>query len=171
MKCFNATTGILCRRVRASIWASIIACGLFCAVKASANTHLIIHFKDGSATSFVLADKPSVTFEDKYLRVHAKQVDTDFELANVAKFVFGDGTSSLETIEAQEVRFTIPDCDHVTVSGLKCGETVRAISIDGRIQATVRASEDGYAELNLTDLAKGIYVIATESGKTIKMKH
>lgn len=136
-----------------------------------ASTHLIIHFTDGTKTGFVLADKPAVSFVDNNVRVRANHVDTDFEVSTVEKFVFGDALASIETVAPNEVRFTIPDADHVTVEGLKRGETVTVVSVEGRVVHAVRANADGSVQIELTQLPKGIYIVATESGKTIKMKH
>lgn len=171
MNCFYTVFGACRRASRRLLLTVAAACGLFAATAATVNTHLIIHFKDGSTTSFVLTDKPSVKFVDNNIRVRAQHVDTDYEASKVAKFVFGDAVSSIREVAANEVRFTIPDGDHIYVSGVNSGETVRVFSVDGYQVAAVRADAEGNAEIDLTELPKGVYVVATESGRTIKMKH
>lgn len=171
MNCFKAVFGAG-RRISKRLCVTVAAvCGIFAMWAAPVSTHLIIHFTDGSATSFVLTDKPSVSFVDNCVRVRAKHVDTDFEASKVAKFVFGDAVSSIEKIGDNEVRFTIPDCDHIYVSGVKGAETIRVVSVEGRLMTSVRADADGNAEIDLTEMPKGVYIVATESGKNIKMKH
>ena len=172
MNHFNSMFGTCGRNFKRALLTVAIACASFAAFFASAdNTHLIVHFKDGSKTSFVLADKPAVSFVDNNVRIRAQHVDTDFDAATVVKFSFGDETSSIRKVEADEIRFTIPDADHLTVEGLKAGEAVTVVSIEGRIVRVMRADAAGPAQIELTELAGGVYIIATESGKSIKMKH
>lgn len=172
MNYFRTMSGKCGRNVRRALLTVAVAFASFASFIASAdNTHLIIHFKDGSKTSFVLADKPSVSFVDNNVRVRAQHVDTDFDASTVVKFSFGDETSSVGKVEADEIRFTIPDADHVMAEGLKAGESVTVVSVEGRIVKAVRADAAGNARIELTGLASGVYVIATESGKNIKIKH
>ena len=62
MNHFNSMFGTCGRNFKRALLTVAIACASFAAFFASAdNTHLIVHFKDGSKTSFVLADKPAVS--------------------------------------------------------------------------------------------------------------
>lgn len=149
----------------------LMALAIFVARSATVNSHLIVTFTDGSTTSFLLADKPKVTFVDNFVRVTSNLVDSDFEASKVKKFVFGDQLASIDEVATDETRFVVIDPDHVSVYGLKAGENISVYSIDGRSVMNARAAADGSATLDLSELPGAIYIIATQSGKTIKIKH
>lgn len=151
---------------------AVMAAGLAFGFEAFAESHLIIHFNDGTATSFVVAQKPKLTFGETTLHVDAQELAADYPIANVKKFVFGDESAiSNPRLEEKECRFTFVDRDHVTATGLQPGETITLTSTDGRQALRLNADANGCAEIELTSLPAGIYIVGAKSAQNIKIKH
>lgn len=141
--------------------------------QALAEPHLILHFTDGSTTGFVVAEKPHVSFSDSKLLVRSNDITTDYDIATVRKFEFGDMVAiDAPALPGTATRFCYTDHNNLSASGLKAGELLRLVALDGRVAATVRADADGNLALDLSDLPTGIYVVSVEtSAKNFKIKH
>lgn len=161
--------GILMRLLSSAF----VAGSLLTSLAASANTHLIVMFNDGTATSFIIADKPHVSFSEKRMHIRANDVTTDYEVSAVKKFIFGDEALSVESPadDFRETRFTYTDRNTLSASGLLPGETVSLVSVEGRPAGNYNADADGSIVIDLSALPTGIYVVATKSSGNFKIKH
>lgn len=140
---------------------------------AFAGSYLVVHFADGSTTSFVVDDKPRVTFGDDRMSIRSAEIVTDYAVADVKKFEFSDKSSDA-MLEAggQEVRYTFTDAATLRADGLRAGERVSVVSAaDGRQAATFQADADGSLVIDLSPLAAGVYVVAPQYSRTIKIRH
>lgn len=158
-------------------WLNIAKTALFGAlllgvtIPAMAESHLVVYFTNGSATSFVVDDKPHVSFSENEILIRAKDMSTEYPVASVRKFAFADksGLVSPELID-NEVRFTYTDRDCLGACGLKSNEPITLYRTDGTCALTTKANADGNAEIDLSNLEPGIYIVNTAS-KTFKIQH
>ena len=61
------------------------------------------------------------------------------------------------------------DNDLFTVKGVRPGSIVTLFAIDGHIKARTQADATGYAQISLTDMHPGIYIVTLSEGKSKKL--
>lgn len=128
---------------------------------------LIVHLQSGNKVSYVLEDKPVVTFEGDKLHVQAAAVSDDHRLADVARFTF-DKASGLGEIAAGDRRITVND-NIVLLEGFTPGSSASIADMQGRVLVSTRMGDTGSASISVTDLPVGVYVVSTTDGKTFKL--
>lgn len=137
-------------------------------VKTYADEKLTVIYKDGSTFSYILADKPKVTFQGNNLTITAPEISDSHKMEDVRKFVT-ETTNSIEATATNEHRITYTDNNTVRLDGFKAGSTVSVFNINGMLQFQQTTGNDGSAVIPLDGLAPGQYVIATTEGKSYKI--
>lgn len=119
---------------------------------------LILSLSDGKTATYVLSDKPVVTFDDDHIIFTSSEASASHLRAEVTDITFRDSQSGLAdfTNEENVMRYV----NHTVEAP---GQTIRVYSVDGRLTAT------GNGSLSLDGLANGIY-IATAGTQTLKIK-
>lgn len=136
-----------------------------------AEERIVLHFTDGSTTSFLVAEKPKVSFGESSIHVTAQNIEADYDLISVHKFTF-DSTISLGSnqIDDNETRFELTGRSGVRAIGLKPYEKAHVHTLNGILVSSFSADDNGIAEMDLSSLSAGVYVISTESGNSFKIK-
>ena len=93
-----------------------VAAMLTISLHTRADEKLFIEYKDGSMFSYVLANKPKVTFEGNNITVTAPEITDVHKMENVKQFMFSIPTS-VEMISADERRITYTDNETVCLEG------------------------------------------------------
>ena len=120
---------------------------------------LIVHLTDGTSVSFLLAERPRVTFAGDSLRIVSSVAEAALLRSEVRRFEFvADAASSVVDVPTASGECVISK-NLLSVSGLNAGATVRLYSLDGRLLRTAGASEAGVAYLSTDGLSAGVYVI------------
>ncbi|MBQ6693431.1 MAG: T9SS type A sorting domain-containing protein [Bacteroidaceae bacterium] len=120
---------------------------------------LVIHLTDGTSVSFLLAERPRVTFAGDSLRIVSSVAEAALLRSEVRRFEFvADAASSVVDVPTASGECVISK-NLLSVSGLNAGATVRLYSLDGRLVCTVCASAEGIATLSTDGLSAGVYVI------------
>ena len=134
----------------------------------SASTALIVHAKDGSTVSYILSERPGVTFSDAYLVVDCADAELSYPLDDIWKFTFGpsDADTSVDRISASEASFDV-DGDAIVLSGYKVGSVVRIITAGGVTLHSTTLSGDNWA-YPLSNLPAGISLVSV-NGTTFKI--
>lgn len=131
---------------------------------------LTIVFNDGQKQSYVLAEKPKVTFDASSLYVNATEVSDTYTLADVHKFVFEQGEpAAIPEISADECRLTFIDGANILLQGHKAGSSVRVIDTAGHILLFTATDDAGCVNISIADFRVGVYIIATSDGKSYKI--
>lgn len=148
-----------------------LLCGASCLVtQAEEENILTLVFGDGTRLSYVLADRPKVTFDDTRLYVNASAVADDYDLSTVHKFLFGKGEpTSIAAVSAGESRLTYVDGEHARLSGLKSGSKVSLFDASGSCLGVVRADAEGTADVSLAGCKSGVYVVSVDGGRSFKI--
>ncbi len=149
---------------------ALAAAMMLAAQAISADNFLIVRFQDGTATSFNLTHRPNVTFDGGRMVIASEDMETSYDAARVKRFTFGDDTNEIAPVLTEnEVRLTYTSPEAATLSGLKHGERVSLFSTDGIMLMTLSADESGVAELNLSSLSKGVFIISVSNGQSFKI--
>ena len=134
----------------------------FCEVLADGVRYLVVNAKDGTMTSFALADEPKVSSNDGKLKIVSKSTTFSLSLAEVRNYAFSENLTGIAVVEKDgNLRM---ENDHVVFNGLPSGSMVSAYMQDGRLAKDFKADANGTAVVDLSDLPKGIVIL--HSNKT-----
>ena len=134
---------------------------LMMTVSASAEgmQYVVFELKDGTQTVIALQEKPVITCQGGELKVTvAGQEKVSAPLGDVAKYYFSDTPSDIFEMAEEKPRI---EMGHLYIARAKAGDIVRVYTIDGRMAGTYRIAENGSADIDLTTLGKGLYIVKT----------
>ena len=118
----------------------------------------------GEETVIALADEPVMTIEESILKVTVageEKLSADLSQGLSYKFLAEDPTAIQEVLNKETSRLEL---GHVYIAHAKAGETVRVFTVDGKLVASQRINSEGTADIDLTTLGKGLYIV--KSAKT-----
>lgn len=137
---------------------------------------LVITFPgDGASTTVAIAlqDNPVVTLDNGNLVVVSANDTLSVPLSGVS-YAFETRKAENPTTGINDIavpgRTAEPQFAFAngTVSGLKAGAKITVYQIGGQVVKSIAADNEGKAELNLSNLPKGIFIIKTPT-KSIKI--
>lgn len=119
----------------------------------------------GEQMTVALTDNPVMTLSEGVLKVTVageEKLSAELSQGVSYRFVEDNPTGIEETVKTEEsVR---REQGHVYVEHAKQGEVVRVFTIDGKQVAQVPVDDNGTADIDLTGLGKGLYIV--KSAKT-----
>lgn len=138
--------------------------GLIPAMWADTDKSLIVESKDGSTISFLLKDSPVLTFSNRSLWVTTNTKMVSFEIDNVEQYYFELTGTNISTISnPANLRFWYTENGNVVVEGFKQPAQAKLFSVSG-IEYTDRVTMSGdRAEVALSSLQKGVYIISVNN--------
>ena len=128
------------------------------------NVKYLVLNSGGEETVIALADEPVMTIEESILKVTVageEKLSADLSQGLSYKFLAEDPTAIQEVLNKETSRLEL---GHVYIAHAKAGETVRVFTVDGKLVASQRINGEGTADIDLTTLGKGLYII--KSAKT-----
>ena len=131
--------------------------------KADSVKYLVLN-SGGEETVIALADEPVMTIDESILKVTVageERLSADLSQGLSYKFLAEDPTAIQEVLNKETSRLEL---GHVYIAHAKAGETVRVFTVDGKLVASQRISSEGTADIDLTTLGKGLYIV--KSAKT-----
>lgn len=135
----------------------------------AAATHLTVELKVGNKYSFLLADKPVITFAGGDLVVNG-DAETSYSIDGVKNFHFTEGDASgVESLSAGDIRIISLDDATIQVQNLDKSSVVTLVNVSGVVFSSVKADAEGSATVSLPQ-AKGVYILSvgTKSFKIIR---
>lgn len=129
----------------------------FCEALADGVRFLVVNAKDGTKTSFALADEPKVSCKAGNLEIVSKGTTFSMNLANVSNYVFSEASTGITEVE--KGRNVKMGNGSVVFDGLQAGNLVSAYTQDGRLVKDFKADANGTAMVNLSSLPKGIVIL------------
>lgn len=105
-----------------------------------------------------------MTIEESILKVTVageEKLSADLSQGLSYKFLAEDPTAIQEVLNKETSRLEL---GHVYIAHAKAGETVRVFTVDGKLVASQRINGEGTADIDLTTLGKGLYIV--KSAKT-----
>ena len=126
---------------------------------------LIVLTKDNVAHQFVLADKPTVTFEGTQLKVTCEKVSASasFNLAHVIRFTYdGKSATGIDEMTVDPAEISMQD-GTLVISQMKANSTVNVYSTDGKLVRQLKAQRAGTYRLCLSSLRAGVYLVKADN--------
>ena len=118
--------------------------------------------KDGTKTTFALADEPKISFVDGELSIVSNSKKFAMNIANVKNYTFAEESTGIgKVIKNGNVKV---ENGCVIFSGMTAGCKVSAYMQDGRLITEYTANTNGTAFIDLSILPQGIIIL--HSGKT-----
>ncbi len=124
---------------------------------------LIVKTKDGAQTTFVLQDKPRVTFEGTDLKVVSDKETVAFALADVLRFEYVKKDAlgiDEDVVDPTGVSY---QGGVLVISQLRQGASVAVYTLDGKLLRQLTASHSGTYRLNLSALPTGLYLVKADN--------
>lgn len=126
--------------------------------KADSVKYLVFN-SGGEETVIALADEPVITINEGVLKVTvAGEEKLSADLSDGLSYSFSETapTAIQEILTEESSRL---EQGHVYFAHAREGETVRVFTVDGRLVASQRVSGEGIADIDLTTLGKGLYIV------------
>ena len=126
---------------------------------------LIVLTKDNVLHHFVLADKPTVTFEGTQLKVTCEKVSASasFNLADVIRFTYdGKSATGIDEMTVDPAEISMQD-GTLVISQMKANSTVNVYSTDGKLVRQLKPHRSGTYRLNLSELPSGLYIVKADN--------
>ena len=159
----------LCGARRSTLAAMLLCCPALSSFAVEQNL-LTIVFHDGNKQSYVLIDRPKVTFDAKTLYVTGTDISDNYQIGDVDKFVFDKGNpTDIRAVDENELRLSFTDGSTVSLEGVEPGTKVGLYDVAGAKLSTKAASANGRAIVNLADKRPGVYVISVGNSRTFKV--
>lgn len=130
-------------------------------------THLTVELKAGDKYSFLLADKPVVTFKSGDLVVNGDS-ETSYSIEGVKNFHFTEGEASgLETLSSGDIRISSLDGSTIQVQNIGKESIVTLVNVSGVLVSSAQSDSEGSATISLPQ-SKGVYILSV-AGKSLKI--
>jgi len=133
-------------------------------MKAGNVHYLVLDLANGAQTVVALQDQPVITSNGGELKVMVgSEVMVSASLGDVAKFSFSEDATNtaLKEVLGEESRL---EEGHFYVANAKKGDVVRVYTLKGQLVATQPVGDNGVADVDLTTLGKGLFIV--KSAKT-----
>ena len=134
---------------------------LLVATSASAEgmKYVVFDLRDGTQTVIALQDKPVITCQSGELKVTvAGEEKVSASLGDVAKYYFSETPLSIFEMTEEKPRI---EMGHLYVTRGKAGDAVRIYTTDGQMVGTYPITANGTADIDLTTLGKGLFIVRT----------
>lgn len=133
----------------------------------AAATYLTVELKTGSKYSFLLADKPVVTFSSGDLVVNGES-ETSYSIEGVKNFHFTESDATgIETISKDAVSIVSLDESTIQVKNIASVSIVTLVNVSGALISSSKADSEGMVNISLPQ-AKGVYILSVD-GKSFKI--
>lgn len=119
-----------------------------------AESCLVLQLRDGTLLSYVLSEKPVITFEEDKLMLKSDFAGAVFELVNIENFHFADTENGIREVLANERRFTFVDG---VVSVVGATDPVMLTNLAGHTLHTTRSGQT--FTYDLKNQPKGTYLM------------
>lgn len=137
-------------------------------LETAAEEMLVLRLKGGSEVSYVLAERPVMTFGDGQMVMTSADGRAEYALGDVEEFRFADRPTAIGDVKANEVRFARLPGGGVRIYGVDGSYDVRVFDTGGRTVPATVTQGSGYADIQL-GTAHGVYVITAKGMATIKI--
>lgn len=126
---------------------------------------LIVLTKDNVLHQFVLADKPTVTFEGTQLKVTCEKASASasFNLSDIIRFTYaGKDAAGIDEMTTDPAEISMEE-GVLVISQMKANSTVKVYSMDGKLVRQLTAQRAGTYRLSLSSLPSGVYIVKADN--------
>ena len=129
---------------------------LFVCATAFAPSALVVELRDGSSATFLLAEKPRVTFAGEQMDIVSLSASMEFNRRDVKNWHFASAPTSIKDVTV-DAKATL-DGNTLIISGIAEDTAITLYTVSG---AVVKRSTviNGNCTIPLDGLASGIYLV------------
>lgn len=123
----------------------------------AADVQYLTIFSQGTSVSFALSEKPVITYQYNQLVVATAKETIEIPVADITGSRFEEKPSAIRNLMSEDK----PQVKGGLVHFLELipGTLVMVFTIDGQSVANIKADVNGMAQVDLSELAKGTYLI------------
>ncbi|MBR5892183.1 MAG: hypothetical protein IKZ37_00885 [Bacteroidaceae bacterium] len=125
-------------------------------VSAQGRKTLVVEMRDGSSASFMLVQKPTITFTGTLMSVVSASSSLEIERTDVKQYYFETVTTSVE--EVVEEAQAVVSGNAVSISGLPANADVTVYAGNG-VQVLSEKAVDGCCKISLDTLPNALYIV------------
>ena len=128
--------------------------------------YFIVWMNETVKHSYALSEKPKVTMDNGVFTLTTTQTTVTYNATDVLKFTLGDkdgGIVDVDDIAVKAGPGVDRQADRLIFTGCKPNSVIGIYSLDGRLADQQRADGDGRAEVSLSGLKAGVYVVKSDS--------
>jgi len=140
---------------------SVTALLPLCQATAADNTHVRITDANGKYTEFVFSKQPVVTIGDDSLVMKTTDQTVKYPLTGELTFTFSSEATSISEIHQSCIASFHLYANALVVNGIAPSSTLRLYDTAGVLRQEAAGDASGKAEIDLTGLAHGIYIVKT----------
>lgn len=130
---------------------------------------LYLHLRNGTKTSFLLSEKPELTFDENKLRVVSASATVEYLLEDVAEYNFSEQVlNTVNDVEDDEVRLIYSRENGLTVLGCQNAD-IHIYDTSGRSLPFSSTTAGGATHIKPGNMPAGIYIVLI-NGKTFKFQ-
>ena len=138
----------------------VLVCVMLMGLAAKAQ-YLIVTLQDETETAFALAEKPVVTMTDGIFKAETSTQTIEVAITEVLNYTFSDHVIYSGIDEIKTGTKPVIEAGRAQLTGLKPGTKVYVFTIDGRCAASAVAMANGTADIDLSSLGAGVYILTT----------
>ncbi len=125
---------------------------------------LIVWLSETNKHYYDLNEKPKVTMSKGVFTVKTTSTTATYKFDDVMKFTLGEGgTTGIEEVKAAAGPMVSRQADRLFISGSAPKSAIRIYTQGGRLADTQWTDSNGRAEISLSGLAAGVYIVKTDS--------
>ena len=123
--------------------------------------NVCVKLKDGTELTFALNSTPRFWFMSEWMYVSVGRVSTEFTTSDVEKVYYRDKTvTALESASKGSTNMIVSvKNDVLCIHGLTDKSIIKMYSLDGKQIAKPTVTSNTEAEINITNLVTGVYVL------------
>lgn len=126
---------------------------------------LIVLTKGNVQHLFVLADKPTVTFEGDQLKVTCEKASASasFNIVDIIRFTYENkDASGIDELTVGPAKVSMEE-GTLVISQLKANAIVNIYALDGKLVHQLKAQRAGTYRLSLSSLPIGVYLVKADN--------
>lgn len=146
-----------------------LALGLFVPFLTVAADEYSLSFEltDGTNRSFAFREEPVITFVDNMITVTTQTEAVNFDRSQVARYQFADVSDGIAAIDGLTIKRVSNDL--LRVAGAPADVLIDVWSVGGVKGQSVRVDGAGCADVDLSQLPAGAYVVRVGECQTLKI--
>lgn len=126
---------------------------------ALASNALVVHMKSGETQTYVLLDEePTIGFAGDSIVITAKSAEARYAMADVDFFNYdANAVTAIDGVSGQNGMTR--SGNSLVFNGLPAGSPVLVYAMGGQLSIKAKADEQGHAEVSLSSLPAGVYIV------------
>ncbi len=134
-----------------------------------------VSLTDGKVDTYVVADHPTVTFQQDVTRIYSKGLLTEYESGKIESYSFVErDVTEIEEVTEQEdnAGITVWFTDGVTVKvrGIASETAIHVYSVGGQMVSPIVSPQPDGADITFSNQPSGTYIINIGNVKSIKIQ-